>query len=65
MWYDGLSVLPATNVSAFMFLQPIFGAVVAYFLTGERFTAFLYIGGALTLVGIWMVNNRNSSEDGA
>jgi drug/metabolite transporter (DMT)-like permease len=64
MWYDGLSVLPATNVSAFMFLQPIFGAVVAYFLTGERFTAFLYIGGALTMIGIWMVNNRNSLEDG-
>jgi drug/metabolite transporter (DMT)-like permease len=64
MWYDGLSALPATGVSVFMSLQPIFGAVVAYFLTGERFTAFLYIGGALTLMGIWMVNNRNSSEGG-
>jgi drug/metabolite transporter (DMT)-like permease len=64
LWYDGLSALPATSASVFMLLQPIFGAVAAYFLTGERFTAFLYVGGALTLMGIWMVNNRNSSKDG-
>jgi drug/metabolite transporter (DMT)-like permease len=64
LWYDGLSVLPATSTSVFMLLQPIFGAVVAYFMTGERFTAFLYVGGVLTLIGIWMVNNRNSSKDG-
>jgi drug/metabolite transporter (DMT)-like permease len=64
LWYDGLSVLPATRTSVFMLLQPIFGAAAAYFLTGERFTAFLYAGGVLTLAGIWMVNNRNSSEDG-
>ncbi|MDR1138072.1 MAG: DMT family transporter, partial [Synergistaceae bacterium] len=29
LWYDGLSVLPATSASVFMLLQPIFGAVVA------------------------------------
>jgi drug/metabolite transporter (DMT)-like permease len=62
LWYDGLSALPATGASVFMLLQPIFGALVAYFLTGERFTVFSYVGGALTLMGIWMVNNRNSSE---
>ena len=64
LWYDGLSALPATSASVFSLLQPVFGAVLAYFLTGERFTAFLYVGGVLTLMGIWMVNNRNSPEEG-
>jgi drug/metabolite transporter (DMT)-like permease len=64
LWYDGLSALPAASASVFMLLQPIFGALVAYFLAGEKFTVFLYVGGALTLMGIWMVNNRNFPEDG-
>lgn len=58
-WYDGLSVMPAARVTAFQFLQPLFGALAAYFLTGERFTPFIFIGGSLIMLGVWMVNRRN------
>jgi drug/metabolite transporter (DMT)-like permease len=57
LWYDGLAVLTAAKASSFQFLQPVFGALVAYFLIGERFTFWIYIGGALVLSGVWMVNN--------
>jgi len=57
LWYDGLSVLSAARVSVFQFLQPLIGVLVAYFLMGERFTLFIYVGGAMVLSGIWMVNN--------
>lgn len=60
MWYDGLSVLPAAKVAAFQFLQPILGVAVAYFLVGERFTPFIFAGGALIILGVWMVNRRRS-----
>lgn len=56
-WYDGLSVMPAARVAAFQFIQPLFGVLAAYFITGERFTPFILFGGTLTLCGIWMVNH--------
>lgn len=61
LWYDGLSVIPAAYVTAFQFLQPVLGAIVAYFLMGERFTPYIYIGGALILIGVWMVNRRSTA----
>jgi drug/metabolite transporter (DMT)-like permease len=57
LWYDGLSALPAARMSAFHFLQPVIGVLAAYFFMGERFTLFIYIGGAMILAGVWMVNN--------
>ena len=55
-WYDGLSVMPVVKVSAFQFIQPIFGVAAAYFISGERFTPFIFIGGVLVLTGVSMVN---------
>ena len=60
MWYDGLSVLPAARVTAFQFLQPVLGAILAYFLMGERFTPYIFAGGALIILGVWMVNRRRA-----
>jgi drug/metabolite transporter (DMT)-like permease len=57
LWYDGLSVLTAARVSAFQFLQPALGAVAAYFLMGERFTLYMYAGGAMILIGVWLISN--------
>ncbi len=57
-WYDGLSVMSAAKVTAFQFLQPLLGAAAAYFLAGERFTPFIFIGGSLIMIGVWLVNRR-------
>jgi drug/metabolite transporter (DMT)-like permease len=57
LWYDGLSVLTAARVSAFQFLQPVVGVIVAYFFMGERFTPYIYAGGVMILIGVWLINN--------
>ncbi|MDR3354793.1 MAG: DMT family transporter [Synergistaceae bacterium] len=62
LWYDGLSVMPAAQVVVFQFLQPVAGAVIAYFLAGERFTVFLLAGGVLIIIGVWMVNHQRSQK---
>lgn len=57
-WFQGLSVLPAARVVIFQFLQPLVGIVVSYFLVGERFTPWLFIGGAMIAIGVWLVNRK-------
>ncbi len=57
-WFRGLSVLPVANIVAFQFLQPFAGAVVAYFLLGERFTIWLFAGGLTIFLGVWLVNKK-------
>ncbi|MDR3164530.1 MAG: DMT family transporter [Synergistaceae bacterium] len=57
LWYDGLSALTAARVSAFQFIQPVVGVIVAYFFMGERFTPYIYAGGAMILIGVWLINN--------
>lgn len=57
-WFHGLSVFPVARVVVFQFLQPLAGAAVAYALIGERFTLWLFVGGAMTMCGVWLVNKR-------
>jgi drug/metabolite transporter (DMT)-like permease len=57
-WFWLISRYPATRLSAFAFLTPLFGMVFGAVLLGERLTWGL--GGAMALVaaGIWLVNRR-------
>ncbi len=57
-WFHGLSVLPVSRIIAFQFLQPFTGAVIAYLLLGERFTAWLFLGGITIIYGVYLVNKR-------
>lgn len=57
-WFQGLSKLPAARVVVFQFIQPLTGIIVSYFLVGERFTIWLFIGGAMIAGGVYLVNKR-------
>jgi drug/metabolite transporter (DMT)-like permease len=57
-WFKALSVFTVAKVAVFQFLQPIAGVVISYFLVGERFTLWLFAGGAMILCGVWLVNKR-------
>ena len=57
-WFQGLSVLPAARVVIFQFIQPIVGIIVSYFVIGERFTPWLFAGGAMIAAGVWLVNRK-------
>ena len=57
-WFKALSIFTVAKVAVFQFLQPIAGVVISYFLVGERFTPWLFVGGSMILFGVWLVNKK-------
>jgi drug/metabolite transporter (DMT)-like permease len=58
VWFWLLRHYPATRVSAFTFLTPVFGLVFGAVLLGEPVSARLIVALAGVAVGIWLVNRR-------
>jgi drug/metabolite transporter (DMT)-like permease len=57
-WFDALSQLPAAQTGAFLFVEPLVSMVVASYILNEKITIISVLGGAVILVGIWMVNRQ-------
>ncbi|CAA7611911.1 DMT family permease [Candidatus Terasakiella magnetica] len=57
-WYWLISRYPATKLSAFSFLTPLFGLVFGSLLLGEALTLRLILAMMLVAAGIWLVNQR-------
>lgn len=57
-WFRALSIFTVARVAVFQFLQPIAGVVISYFLVGERFTPWLFVGGSMILLGVRLVNKK-------
>ncbi|HYV18576.1 MAG TPA: DMT family transporter [Verrucomicrobiae bacterium] len=52
LYYLALDRLEPSKVAVFMYLQPVFAALLATFVTGERLTLRFVTGGALILAGV-------------
>jgi drug/metabolite transporter (DMT)-like permease len=48
-WFACLKILPASRVSIFIYLTPVFAVVLAFLILDERFSWLFYAGGALVL----------------
>jgi drug/metabolite transporter (DMT)-like permease len=57
-WYDGLQAIPASQVGAFLYLEPLVAVVVAAILLQEAIFLASVVGGAIILLGVWMVNRN-------
>jgi len=57
---DGLQVLPASQVGAFLYLEPLVTTLVAAFLLREQIVLATLAGGAFILLGLWLVNRRDA-----
>jgi drug/metabolite transporter (DMT)-like permease len=57
-WFWLISRYPATRLSAFAFLTPLFGMLLGAVLLGERITWGLGAAMALVAAGIWLVNRK-------
>jgi drug/metabolite transporter (DMT)-like permease len=55
-WFALIRVYPASTLSAFTFLTPLFSLVFGAVLLGERVSAALVASLALVAFGIWLVN---------
>jgi drug/metabolite transporter (DMT)-like permease len=57
-----LTVLAASRVAAFSYLQPFFATSLGIWLLAERLTPRLLAGGALILLGVYLTE-RERGED--
>ncbi|HET19108.1 MAG TPA: DMT family transporter [Chromatiales bacterium] len=57
-WYDALGALPASQVGAFLYLEPLVTVVVAAVVLpqAEPITAASVLGGGVILLGVWLVS---------
>lgn len=55
-WYDALQALPASQVGAFLYLEPLVAVIVAAIILGEAILLASLIGGGVILFGVWLVN---------
>jgi drug/metabolite transporter (DMT)-like permease len=51
-WFTSLKKLPASRVSIFIYLTPVFAVVLAFLILDERFSWLFYVGGALVLSSV-------------
>lgn len=61
-WYDALKALSASQVGSFLYIEPLVAVVVAALLLQEPLFIAAFVGGALILAGVWLVNRRSTLE---
>jgi drug/metabolite transporter (DMT)-like permease len=55
---DGLQILPASQVGAFLYLEPLVATLIAAAVLSEHIVLATLAGGAMILFGVWLVNRR-------
>lgn len=54
-WYDGLQALPASQIGAFLYVEPLVAVVVAWAILGESILLITLAGGVIILLGVRLV----------
>ncbi len=62
IWFSCLKRLPASHVSIFIYLSPIFAVILSLLILRERFAWPFWIGGALVLAGIAGANLKYARD---
>ncbi|HEX4836781.1 MAG TPA: DMT family transporter [bacterium] len=55
-WYDALEQIEASQVAAFIYLEPLVTVIAAALLLGEAVRLATFVGGLLILLGVYLVN---------
>ena len=64
LWVIGLSVLPATTVASFIYLNPPLAALFGWMLFGEEITAMFLLGSAVVLTGLYLAQRPDMGTSG-
>lgn len=56
IWYDALAKIDASQLSSLSYIQPLITLLIAAILLGETITPAIVLGGAVILVGVYLVN---------
>ncbi len=55
-WYDVLQTLPSAQAGVFLYIEPLVTMLLAAILINEKITPASLLGGAIILLGVWLVN---------
>jgi len=55
-WYDALQALPSAQAGVFLYIEPLVTMLLAAILIDEKVTPASLLGGAIILLGVWLVN---------
>ncbi|HET9055843.1 MAG TPA: EamA family transporter [Chitinophagaceae bacterium] len=58
-----LQHLPTSQASIYAYINPIVAVVLGAMLFDEKLTSFIVVGGAITLYGVYLVNNSYSKKE--
>lgn len=61
VWFTVLDKREASEMSVFLFIQPVAGAFLGAYFLGDKITTFTLIGAVLVLLAVGLVNRRPSS----
>jgi drug/metabolite transporter (DMT)-like permease len=56
-WYDGLQALPASQIGAFLYMEPLVAVIVAWAILRESLLLITLAGGVIILLGVKLVQN--------
>lgn len=57
-FYDALQEIPASQLGAFFNVEPLVTTVLASVMINEAITVITLVGGAIIILGIWLVNRK-------
>lgn len=60
-WYDGLQAIPASQVGAFLYMEPLVAVLAAWSILGEALLPITLVGGAIILIGVRMVQKAKQT----
>lgn len=58
IWFTVLDKCDASEMSVFLFIQPVAGALLGSYFLGDKITPFTIIGALMVLVAVGLVNHR-------
>lgn len=64
-WYDALQALPASQLGAFLNIEPLVTTLLAAVMISERITILTVLGGAIIILGVYLVNKPSSVKNTA
>ncbi len=62
-YYDALQVLPASQLGAFLNIEPVVTTLLAAAMIGEHITWITALGSAVILFGVWLVNKKQIANE--
>ena len=62
LWFTCLKRLPASHVSIYIYITPVFAVLLSLIILDERFSWLFWVGGALIIGGIFITNRFASGN---